>query len=76
MNLKQFTKEVNRLAHKEVEEINKKSKENGMIFGAEHYDFCEFMLKIYFEQGFTPKETLSAINDEHEQEAKWEAMVS
>jgi hypothetical protein len=73
MTLKAFANEVNRIKHAECARINADPKK---IFGAEHYDYPESMMKLYFDQGLTPKGAVELMDDEHEAEGWAEAAAS
>lgn len=68
--LSSFTKAVNDLARKDAAKLN------GLFKGV-HYDFPEQMLKFDWNiEGLTPRQTLTRINRESEQENLAEARCS
>ena len=73
LTLSEFTAEVNKLYHEECARLNANPNK---LFGAEHFDYPEIMLSLYYDQGLTPAETKRFIDEEAEQEGRFEAMVS
>ena len=69
----EFTNEVNRLCKEECDRINADPK---AIFGAEHHDYQIGMMKLYFDRGYTPAETIEIMNAEYEAEGRAEDMGS
>lgn len=72
-SLSEFTAAINNLSRAECEKINADPK---AAFGAEHFDYSESQLKLYFDQGLTPEATILAMNEEHEAELAFETAAS
>jgi hypothetical protein len=68
-----FTAEVNRLCKEECDRINADPK---AIFGGEHTDYPEAMMKLYFDQGHSPESAIATMNAGHEADGYAEAMAS
>jgi len=76
ITLKEFTDRVNFLVRKEVDILNEQYERGESLFGAEHIDYPESMMKYYYENNYSPDDVLRAMEEECEHEGRWEAMVS
>lgn len=76
MTLKAFVKKVNDISHKECQKTNEAYDKGESLFGAEHIDYPESLLKHYYGQGLTPEETLLEMEYEHLAEVHAESMCS
>ena len=73
MTKKEYTKKVNTLLKEERDRINS---DPDTLFRAVHCDVTESHMKMYFDWGYSPEQAIKHMNDEVEEEARWEARVS
>ena len=74
MTLKEYTKKVNSLLKEECDRIN--SDPDTLLFHAPISDVTESHMKMYVDWGDSPEQVIKHMNDEVEEEARWEARVS
>lgn len=73
MSLAEYTKRVNELEHAECARLNR---EPNAVFGAEHHDYPEVMMALYYQSGLTPEQAIEIIRDNAEAEGYAEAAAS
>lgn len=76
MTLQEFTKAVNALAQEDCDQLNRAYEKGLALFGAEHVDYPESLLRLYYNKGLSPRETLVEMELEHEAEVYGESLVS
>lgn len=76
MTLKEFTKAVNAIAKEDCDQLNRAYEKGLARFGATHFDYPEDLVRIYYNQGLSPRDALIEMELEHEAEVYAESMVS
>ena len=76
MTAKEYTAAVNDILRKTAAKDNASHQRGESLFGAEHVDLPEFMLKTYQDMGFTPEQAIAEMDADGETEGFAEAMAS
>lgn len=76
LTAKEYAAAVNDILRKEAAKDNERHHRAESLFGTEHVDLPEFMLKTYQDMGFTPEQAIAEMAADGESEGFAEAMAS